>query len=1032
MDAGRRAALMARHGSVFSIPPDAPFLATLAEALLDGRLTPDWPREGPFWLSDITLYLPTRRAATALSRLIAGRLGAAPLLLPDIRPLGGEDPSQEPFLPPYEPIVLPPAVNRFKRRLLLAELVEAWLGTQRGATAFSAPGLGGFSGPPNSAEILALADSLATLIDDFAIARVPPTLLADVDDAQLAAQWQANLDFVAFVLDAWPDILSAEGEMDAAARTNHLLERKAASLAAVHGTRPVIVAGSTGSIPATADLIAAIARLPNGAVVLGGLDTGLDATTVETLRNPAANPHGHPQYGLVRLLRRLETGPQAVIALAAPGPRAKMLDAALGLPETTAHWERLTRDLGPDLEQAVAGLSLIRARTPEEEARAIAIAVHEALAATPPRAVAIIAPDQTLARRICAELARFDIALDDAAGTPLLRTRVGRLVRQAVSLVANGLAPVDLMALLRDRHVGLGLGRAAVSRAAQWLDLGALRGQRPLPGFAGLRKAVTDNFDKRTAYPALRLQTGEAIAVLALLDALETALAPLAALASEAFSASRFAAALAETLVLLRDTGPDPLPAIEGEAELMAWIETAMAQGARGPRFSGAALGQALEGLLAGPSVRPPRPEAEDVVLFGRLEARLMQADRVILAGMIESVWPEIADPGPWMSRGMRMAVGLEPPEKLHGLAAHDFLMAAGAPEVIFTHPERAGTSPATPSRLIQRLEAFVGEDLSGQMAARGEHFLAQARRLDATGHPPRPATRPAPNPPPGVRPRALSITEAETLLRSPYDIYARHVLGLRRIDPLGADPDHAERGTLIHAILGDFISEGQDPAAPEAFETIMAMARRDYARLDALPARQALWLRRFETIASDFLAFERRRGHIATRRAEISGRLDMVVGGADFTLRGRADRIDRTRLGTLEIIDFKTGEPPKAGDMRAFFAPQLPLEARMAAAGAFGPDLARPTEAMGFIKLSHGPEALKATAFALPKGMALEEMVEETFRRFQTHVEAMLIRGEVPMPARVLPRPGQRFKGDYHHLARTEEWTVLDGEEEE
>src|SRR5690606_20272002 len=117
MDAGRRAALMARHGSVFSIPPDAPFLATLAEALLDGRLTPDWPREGPFWLSDITLSLPTRRAATALSRLIAGRLGASPLLLPDIRPLGGEDLSQEPFLPPYEPIALPPAINRFKRRL---------------------------------------------------------------------------------------------------------------------------------------------------------------------------------------------------------------------------------------------------------------------------------------------------------------------------------------------------------------------------------------------------------------------------------------------------------------------------------------------------------------------------------------------------------------------------------------------------------------------------------------------------------------------------------------------------------------------------------------------------------------------------------------------------------------------------------------------------------------------------------------------------------------------------------------------------
>lgn len=1021
---------MAPHGKIFTIAPHSDFLDTLADALIDGRIAPDWPRSGPFWLSDFTIYLPTRRAANALSRILADRLAHEPLLLPDIRPLGGDDPAQEPFLPPYEPVELPSPINRFKRKLLLAELIERWLAMQSG-TPFSAPGLGGHSGAPNAAEIFALADSLGTLIDDFTIARLDPASLATIESDALPAQWQEHLDFVTFVLGAWPSILAAEGEMEGAERTNVLLERKAASLSAVHGNKPVVVAGSTGSIPATADLIAAIAELPNGAVVLAGLDTALDRDTLDVLNDPARNPHGHPQYGLARLLRHLGTPPSTVIELArAPHPRTSVLNAALGLPQATAQWQEIASSLGPALGEATAGMSLLVARTQEEEARAIAVCVHDALEAG--KSVAIIAPDQTLARRICVELARFSVALDDAAGTPLLLSRAGRLVRQAVSVLADELAAVDVMALLRNRHVTLGLGRAEVALASQWLDLGVFRGQRPLPGFEGLRQAVADNL-AGNGRPPLRLDAEKAQAVIAMLDALENALAPMeAVLAQAGFSAGSIAAALEATLERLRALPEGETTAsLEGEAELARWFELAIRQGERGPRLTRHSMPLALDGLFGGHSVRPRRPDAEDVMLFGRLEARLMAADRVILAGMIESVWPEIADPGPWMSRGMRLAVGLEPPEKLHGLAAHDFLMAAGAPDVVFTFPERAGTSPATPSRLIQRLEAFVGPEINKAMQQRGANWVERARRLDATGTPPHPASRPAPHPPASARPRRLSITEAETLLRSPYDLYARYVLGLRKIDPLGADPDYAERGTLIHDILGDFISGGHDPAAPNALETLMALARQRYGRLDAIPARRDIWLARFKAIAEAFLAFERNRAPIALRSAEIRGEMALDISDPPFILSGRADRIDRTALGHLQIIDFKTGQAPQPREMKQFFAPQLPLEAKMAQAGAFGEPLARATEEMSYIKLSHGPNALEVTKYAAPDGMSVGESIDTVFELFQRHVQALLLSDALPMPARVLPKASQRFKGDYDHLARTEEWTLLDGEDD-
>ncbi len=1021
---------MARRANIFSIGPHAPFLPTLAQALVEGAILPGWPREGPFWLSDVTIFLPTRRARAALADALVAALGGEPMLLPDIRTLGGEDPAEEPFLPPYEAVALPPPMSRMKRRLLLAELIEKWLAA-RSEPAFSAPALGGYRGRPNTAEVLALADSLGTLIDDFAIAGKSLADLDRIETGQLAEQFAANLDFVRFVFGHWPAILESEGEMDASARTSMLIRRQAQALGHIYGARPVIVAGSTGSMPATAELIGAIAALPNGAVVLPGLDRGLGAAGVSALEDEDNNPHGHPQYGLVRLLGTLGTRPGDVTALGpAQAPRSQALNAALALAPETARWGEIAQEI--DLADAAEGVSLVRARTPEEEARAIAVAVHEALGRG--RTAAVITPDQTLARRVAAELRRAGVEADDAAGTPLGLSRAGRLVRQAVTLVTGRYAPVDLMALLRNRHVELGLGRAFVAPNGEVLDIKVLRGQRPGAGIEGLKAVIKALAAQEKRPQRLRIGEGEEAAIEALLEALGGALAPLETLlAGPAFRPAQLALALSGTLARLRarpDGAPEPL---EGESELALLLDTLARQGERGPLLDAASLPIALGGLLSGPSVRPHRKPDRGVMLLGRLEARLIEADRVILAGLVEGVWPEIADPGPWLSRGMRMGAGLEPPEKLHGLAAHDFLMAAGAPELILTLPERQGTGPATPSRLVQRLEGFFGAELFGAMVRRGAHWLDLARRLDLTGAPPKAEARPAPSPPASVRPRRLSVTDAETLLRSPYDIYAKYVLGLRRIDPLGADPDLAERGTIIHDIVGDFIKTGHAITAPDAWDALMALAEKRFAALEAIPARRELWLSRFAQAARHFLDFERaREDRVAARQAEIEGEWQFPLDGEIFTLRGRADRIDLMGSGRLEIIDFKTGSIPDKADMKAGFAPQLPLEAVMARHGGFGEIPPVRSEALTYIKIGSKPDAVDASPYALPEGEDLDMVVARTFRRFASHLSAMLLRDHQPMPARVFPKKGQRFKGDYEHLARTGEWTLTETGEDE
>ena len=266
--------------------------------------------------------------------------------------------------------------------------------------------------------------------------------------------------------------------------------------------------------------------------------------------------------------------------------------------------------------------------------------------------------------------------------------------------------------------------------------------------------------------------------------------------------------------------------------------------------------------------------------------------------------------------------------------------------------------------------------------------------------------------------------------MRSPYDIYARRVLGLYRMEPLGTEPSARERGTMIHGVFERFVSEGLDLEAPAALPTMMSFARQAFEGLDAIKERRDIWLKRFERAARQFLDFERRRDpEIRQRHAELKG--EWVFPALDnFKLVGKADRLDVRRDGTLEIIDFKTGGVPAPGDMRAFDAPQLLLEAAMARAGVFPGLEPHDSSALTYIKIGLGPAAFQVMPFKLPRGMELMDAVGEIERRMQRHVDTFLLH-QVPMTARIRPRAegGRKsYPGDYDHLARTDEWTLTAG----
>ena len=280
-----------RRPNVFTIPPGAPFLATLVDALLDGRLVDGFSRAvGPLGLADATIYVPTRRAARALSATIAERLGGTATFLPRILPLGAVealepglllDPSA---LPDSIDTTLPSAIGDTERRMILTRLILTWSASVRGAilsvdengqrvTDESEALLVGAT----PADAWHLSGELATLLDELATDDVAWDALAPLGTDLFDRYWSITLDFLNIAIAQWPEILAARGQIDPAARNARLVEAEIGRLVA-QGDRggPVIVAGSTGTQRPTARLIAAVAHLPRGAVVLPGLDRDLD------------------------------------------------------------------------------------------------------------------------------------------------------------------------------------------------------------------------------------------------------------------------------------------------------------------------------------------------------------------------------------------------------------------------------------------------------------------------------------------------------------------------------------------------------------------------------------------------------------------------------------------------------------------------------------------------------------------------------------------------------------------------------------
>ncbi|MEM7075962.1 MAG: double-strand break repair protein AddB [Pseudomonadota bacterium] len=960
---------------LFGVPPGADFPATLVEGLRAAFRT-----KPPEALARVQLIVNTRRMARRIRTLFDE---GPPCLLPQLSLITE-------FGESFAHGDVPEAVSSLRRRLELSRLVTALIDAE--------PDIA-----PRSA-IFDLSASLAALMDEMHGEGVTPEAIGQIDTGDQSGHWSRIQRFLGLLkpyFELGPD------SPDIETRQRLVIEHCARLWASRAPENPIILAGSTGSRGATRLLMTAIARLPQGAVILPGFDFDQPQEVWDMLMSPDAT-QDHPQYRYGALLRELDLTASDVSRWRDAKPcnpaRARLVSLALRPAPITDQWMRDAPGLVAEIPQATGDISLIEAPAPRAEALAIAMRLRQA--AEDGESAALITPDRTLSRRVTAALERWRIRPDDSAGVPLHQSAPGRFLRHVSELLSGPVDAALLLTVLKHPLCFRTPERGEHLRLTRELELYIRR-----KGSAVLSADIVRDWASRREEPI----------------------------------AQSWAAWIGQHILTSRP--PGPMPATDRVTVLVATAEAlsngtdavqtcALWQGEAGAEArrcvsdllqnadAAAPLGardfaQLFYAELSQGSVRQSVEVHPDILIWGTLEARVQGVDLLILGGLNEGVWPEEPAQDPWMNRTMRRTAGLLLPDRRIGLSAHDFQQAVCHNSIWLTRSVRSDDAQTVPSRWLGRLKNLLsgmerGEKALQEMCDRGSHWLDLANKLESVQPVPK-AARPSPAPPVHVRPRQLSVSDVRSLLRDPYAIYAKHVLKLRSLDPLLQRPDARLRGTVLHSVMERLVADLMSGSSAPTVELVLKCTKDVLDVSVPWAGARISWMARMARVA-DWIARteDARRARALPARLEATGKIELEETG--FVLTAKADRIDVTDTGDLIIYDYKTGTPPSRA-AQEYLDKQLLIEAVIAENTGFDTLGPRPVREAVYVGLGTPPKEIKAPLDTCPVAKTRADLVTLTENYLKSETGFTSKRAAETV----------RRDGEYDQLARYGEWDLTD-----
>lgn len=1004
------------QATVYSVPAHAAFIDSVAAGLISQT------RHDPLALSDHLLLVPDLPTAAALRAAFVSQHGENIAMLPQIEAVDNLAPETVSLLVAGNPrlarqlLDLPPAVSTQERQMVLARAI------------MKNPRLS-----PSFSTAMKLAAELGHFIDQAAEYDIDLAALDGLSDPRFARQWEKTRDMLRIVTDEWPAYLAENNRMDASQRKRVMIGMLARHWKDKPLATPVSAVAFRANTPVTLELLKAVAAKPQGSIVLQGFDAAIDD---ESWRTMGAT---HPDYPVRKLLTALGSDKaavqpwpatvgrtvvaRAVNVEATQQGRARLLREALRPASTADGWGQLTLDA-----QALNGMDLITAGSPQEEASVIALKLRETLE-TPGRTAALVTADRSLARRVAARLKHWQVDIADGAGASLSQTSLGLYLYATAHMAAEEWAPVPFLQALK--HPLAALGRDPVAFRAQLavLEDMALHGPRPAPGPRGLRQSLTAAFND----VASRRKTPDPAAAQSLRD-LRKIISDIVRAGEQYFKlmarkrAQPFADLLdahlryCEALAATPDM-PGAARMWRGkEGERAAKFFTQLRKNAHlMPPVTGRDYTAVIDGMMRDVRVAAARTNSHpQLSILTPEQALLAKADMLIVGGLTADSWPPRARDNPWLTPQMVKALGLPDGMAATADSAHAFVQALSSPNVLLTRAVRSGDAPTVASPLLTRL-LLVTRAAGIQGALVGKSQLLDIHTAIHTPAEVQPVAAPAPAPAVTLRPRQLPVTAVEKLMRDPYSVYARYVLKLRPKAPIDAAPGVADRGIATHAALDAFLRRYPEALPDQPYDELLRIGRETFAAHLDNPTVQAFWWPRFERVAAWFVRFEQERREMSRNLGtEVTGKLEIDLGGSIFTLTAVADRLDLNHNDQIDIIDYKTGSVPTQKSVMLGFSPQMTLEALIAFTGGFDGIDAGDVGSLQYWKLSGGRPAADVTQI---KG-DVREMVNQAREGVTGLMRAF---NDPKTPYVTAPRAdwAPRYN-DYTHLSRVGEWSTV------
>ena len=981
--------------SFFTIPPGCAFASDLAKGILAQSKTPQD-------LANTQIFLPTRRAVRALSTAFLQESQGQALLLPKMMAIGDID--EEAFdFPMADDGSLPPAMPEMRRLCMIARQVQAFP-------------IKGYR--PNEAQAFALSRALLGLFDQIQNAEFDIENLQDLWPKELASHWQDIAQFLSILWQFWPQILVQEKAMDPVARRIALMSAQAKIWQEQPPQTQVILAGSTGTLPATQGLMKVISNLPQGQVVFPGLMTDIaDEDWREIGRDKV-----HPLHPLAITCEALSISLDDVAIWPASDvtphkARQQFLTEVMRPASQTDKW-RDNEAMATNLlsRQPYEGLRRLDVQNNHEEAVVISLLMRQALE-VPEKTTILVTADRQLARMVRSELARYGVGIDDSAGDPLSQSAIGAFLTLLARLITGQDILFDLVALAGHPFSCGQTSRVHFRQQIDEIQKRYLRGPLPYADLFALH-------DKMAKHPELQafVETHILAPLRPLWDLHKKAHVSLADCAdclgqvAEAFAATSpqdEAGAVAKLW-----SGPD--------GEVAAKLLQEMSSYGQDFTIRPEGFFDIWQELAQTTEVRRPFQKQSRLAILGAVESRMVSADLVILSGLNEGTWPPRPSQNLWMNQAMANRIGLPHNQWRIALSAHDFLMAAAMPEVVITRARRQDDRLTMQSRWLTRMDAVMTAlDISDLIAPHLPDEIAELlrwrRQIEA-----KPIEAPAPKPPIAARPTRFSATEFDVLIDDPYGIYAKKILGLRALPPLNEAPNVALKGTLFHKALQDFSQKYPDhKTGSHQLEELLQMAKPLFDKWQDHYIVSFFWWPQFIAVAKWFLQEEshiRQAGDMSF--AEIKGMVRITIGSRQFEVTAKADRIVNHEDHTATIIDYKTGQAPSKRSVTNGRSTQMLVERALVEAGGY--------EALGNVQEIRELQYWQLSGRGTKAGAitnVLPKSGEDEPADILDSITALLTRFEdEQMPYHAEPDPRARRKySDYRHLARLKEWRVLE-----